>query len=156
MIVRFDRRAFGYHHSGRRMSATVFGSGGGFCTTAAVASCTAAAVDALRSAAGRTDATRRSARVNSIFYRILTIIARVSVACAAHGRDDGRFAVPVPRYLVWYQYPCGYYCHRNATRAEDPLGGRLKLSRKSRLWIVLAGQGVGGQPQRLPVAWPTR
>ena len=44
MIVRFDSRAFGYHHSGRRMSATVFGSGGGFCTTAAVASCAAAAV----------------------------------------------------------------------------------------------------------------
>ena len=45
MIVRFDRRAFGYHHSGRRMSATVFGSGGGFCTSgAAVASCAAASV----------------------------------------------------------------------------------------------------------------
>ena len=44
MIVRFDSRAFGYHHSGRRMSATVLGSGGGFCTTAAVASCAAAAV----------------------------------------------------------------------------------------------------------------
>ena len=43
MIVRFDRRAFGYHRSGRRMSATVFGSGGGFCTGGA-APCAAAAV----------------------------------------------------------------------------------------------------------------
>ena len=43
MIVRFDRRAFGYHHSGRRMSATVLGSGGGFCTSGA-APCAAAAV----------------------------------------------------------------------------------------------------------------
>ena len=131
------------------MSATVFGSGGG-CTTAAVASCTAAAVDALRRAAGRIDdATRCSARCSSIFYRMPIIIARVSdiawrapptVAMMAAGGTGTSVCVWYPQLLPLQK-----------TIVRKPPGGGPACA-EGRCGSFLAGQGagVGRSARRLP------
>ena len=84
---------------------------------------------------------------------MLTIIARVSDIAWRAPPTAGMMAALRYRYLgmcTGTHRASEHY--RNATRAEDPLGGRLKLSRKSRLWIVFGrarSRGSAAAPVRL-------